>query len=115
MSRSAITRLRRQSTVAAPLFAALGDSTRLGLIAKLSDGAPRSIASLCEGEVLTRQAISKHLRVLEDVALVCSARHGRESLYTLDPRPIDSARAYIDLVSAQWDGRLERLKALVEG
>lgn len=114
MSFSPATRLRRQSAKTAPVFAALGDSTRLGLIAKLSNGAPQSIAALCDGEPLTWQAISKHLRVLEEVDLVSSVRHGRESLYSLNSGPIDLARAYIDLVSAQWDGRIERLKALVE-
>lgn len=114
MSLSPTTRLRRQSAKTAPVFAALGDSTRLALIAKLSDGTPQSIATLCDGEPLTRQAISKHLRVLEEVELVSSVRHGRESLYSLNGGPIDVARAYIDLVSAQWDGRIERLKAMVE-
>lgn len=96
------------------MFAALGDPTRLALVAKLSDGSRRSIAQLSDGEPLTRQAISKHLRVLEDARLVRSERSGRESLYALDPAPIADLQAYLALVSSQWDRALARLKAFVE-
>jgi DNA-binding transcriptional ArsR family regulator len=99
---------------AAGLFAALGDPTRLALVNRLSDGARRSIAQLSEDHAVTRQAITKHLRVLEGARLVRQERAGRERLYTLDPAPIDAARRYIDWVSSQWDARLARLKALVE-
>jgi DNA-binding transcriptional ArsR family regulator len=98
----------------APVFAALGDETRLSLVAKLCAGEPRSIVQLTEGSKLTRQAISKHLRVLEDVGLVYSVREGRENRYVFDPRPMENLRAYIDQVSAQWDQSLARLKAFVE-
>jgi DNA-binding transcriptional ArsR family regulator len=98
----------------APVFAALGDETRLSLVAALSAGRPRSITQLTQGSKLTRQAITKHLRVLERANLVHRAHAGRESLYKLDPAPLDDARKYLDMVSAQWDQRLSRLKALVE-
>lgn len=98
----------------APVFAALGDETRLALLMKLSSGRPCSIAKLTEGSALTRQAITKHLRVLENAGLVRSVRSGRESLFELDPEPIQSARDYLDSVSAQWDKALARLKAFVE-
>jgi DNA-binding transcriptional ArsR family regulator len=98
----------------APVFAALGDETRLRLVAKLSGGQPRSIAQLTEGTKLTRQAITKHLRVLEKAKIVHSARTGRESLFRFDPQPIEEVRKYLDLVSAEWDQALARLKAFVE-
>ncbi len=98
----------------APVFAALGDETRLSLVAKLSGGQPRSISQLTEGSRLTRQAITKHLRVLERAALVHSVRTGRESLFAFDPKPIEECKRYLDLVSEQWDLTLSRLKEFVE-
>jgi DNA-binding transcriptional ArsR family regulator len=98
----------------APIFAALGDETRLAIVAKLSEGQSRSIAELTEGTRLTRQAVTKHLRVLKSVRLVRSARAGRESLFELDPAPIRQVRDYADVVSEQWDQALARLKAFVE-
>jgi DNA-binding transcriptional ArsR family regulator len=98
----------------ASVFAALGDETRLGLLAKLTTGEAQSIARLTEGTRLTRQAVTKHLRVLESVGVVHSVKAGRESHFALDPRPIVSAQAYLEHVSRQWDQALGRLKALVE-
>jgi len=98
----------------APIFAALGDETRLGLVAKLSEGRPRSIAKLTEGTHLTRQAVTKHLRVLEGARIVSRVKAGRESLFELDPTPIRELREYVELVSQQWDHALSRLKAFVE-
>ena len=98
----------------ASVFAALGDETRLGLLAKLTNGEPLSIARLTEGTKLTRQAVTKHLRVLEDVGVVFSVKAGRESRFALDPKPIVSAQEYLEHVSRQWDTALARLKALVE-
>jgi DNA-binding transcriptional ArsR family regulator len=101
---------RAQATV----FAALGDKTRLLLVARLSSGQPRSISQLTEGSRLTRQAITKHLRVLATVGIVNGVRKGRESLYELNPAPIEEAKGYLDRVSEQWDQALARLKLLVE-
>ena len=98
----------------ASVFAALGDETRLGLLAKLTNGEPLSIARLTEGTKLTRQAVTKHLRVLENVGVVFSLKAGRESRFALDPRPIVGAQEYLEHVSRQWDTALARLKALVE-
>ncbi len=98
----------------ASIFAALGDETRLGLLAKLTDGEPLSISRLTEGTRLTRQAVTKHLRVLEGAGVVQSIKTGRESRFALDPRPIVSAQEYLEHVSQQWDNALARLKALVE-
>jgi DNA-binding transcriptional ArsR family regulator len=109
---------RRQSHAA--VFAALGDETRLALVARLNDGQPASISQLTESQPardgkLTRQAITKHLRVLERARIVHGIRVGRESLFELDPRPMEEVKEYLDLVSAQWDQALGRLKSLVEG
>jgi DNA-binding transcriptional ArsR family regulator len=111
-SRSSITAKRRAH---APVFAALGDETRLSLVAKLSGGQPRSISQLTRGSRLTRQAITKHLRVLENAAIVHSIRRGRESLFEFDPQPMEEINKYLDLVSEQWDQALSRLKSFVEG
>ena len=98
----------------APIFAALGDETRLSLVAKLSSGEPYSISQLTEGSKLTRQAITKHLRVLERARIVHGVRAGRESLFEFDPKPIEGLKEYLELVSEQWDQALVRLKLFVE-
>ncbi len=98
----------------ASVFAALGDTTRLSVLGRLAAGEPQSIAQLTTGTRLTRQAVTKHLRVLEGAGVVRAVRVGRESRFTLVPRPIDDARGYLDLVSRQWDDALARLKAFVE-
>ncbi len=108
--------LRRSSSLRsrATLFAALGDETRLQLIGKLSKGQRCSIADLTDGTNLTRQAVTKHLRVLESVRIVHPQRAGRESLFQLDPQPIHDLSVYLEMVSKQWDAALARLKTLVE-
>jgi len=98
----------------APIFAALGDPTRLSLLTRLSDGQSRSIASLSADTLLTRQAITKHLHVLESAGLVRSSRVGRESRFAFQPEAVVEARAYLDTVSRQWDDALSRLRAFVE-
>jgi DNA-binding transcriptional ArsR family regulator len=98
----------------ASLFAALGDETRLLLVAKLCKGQPHSISQLTEGSKLTRQAIAKHLRVLEGAGIVHGVRTGRESLFEFVPEPIEELKKYLDLVSEQWDEALARLKLFVE-
>jgi len=98
----------------APVFAALGDPTRLRLVSRLARGEPLTISQLTEGERVTRQAISKHLEVLSSAGLVSDRKQGRERFYALDAGPIDDARAYLEQVSTQWDRAIARLKALVE-
>lgn len=111
---------RRHSSIAAKrrtyasVFAALGDETRLALVTKLAGGQPYSISQLTEGSKLTRQAISKHLRVLETVGMVHSMKAGRENLFEFSAQPIDGIREYLDYVSGQWDQALSRLKSFVE-
>ncbi len=98
----------------AALFAALGDRTRLQLVSRLCEGGPMSITRLAEGAKITRQAITKHLRVMEGASLVHSARRGRESLWQLDRQRLEDARRQLDLISKRWDDALGRLRTLVE-
>jgi len=102
-----------QRQLITPIFAALGDETRLSLISKLCNG-PRSISQLTENTELTRQAITKHLKVLERAGLVQNQHKGRESMFELCPEPLDEVREYLDMVSQQWDNALFRLKSFVE-
>jgi DNA-binding transcriptional ArsR family regulator len=114
MSRRRDTSLPARLRPQAPVFAALGDETRLRLVGTLCRGQPRSISRLTEGSELSRQAMTKHLRVLEGAGLVHSARRGREILFMLAPGPIEAARDCLAMVSWQWDQALSRLKAFVE-
>ncbi|HEX3854689.1 MAG TPA: metalloregulator ArsR/SmtB family transcription factor [Polyangiaceae bacterium] len=96
------------------VFSALGDETRLALVMRLAQGRPASIAHLTHGSRLTRQAITKHLRVLKSAGLVRSVRAGRENLFALDPRPFKDMEEYLSFVSRAWDQALARLRAFVE-
>ncbi len=99
----------------AAVFAALGDPTRLAIVATLSDGEPRSIVALSADSGLTRQAVTKHLHVLERAGLVRGMRVGRESRFALDPAGLAGADAFLRAVSDRWDEALGRLRGLVEG
>jgi DNA-binding transcriptional ArsR family regulator len=105
---------RPRSATAAPIFAALGDQTRLRIVFRLCDDGPLSITRLAAGSTVTRQAITKHLRVMEEAGLVRSTRHGRESVWQLEQRRLREARHYLDLISKQWDDALGRLRKFVE-
>jgi DNA-binding transcriptional ArsR family regulator len=98
----------------ATVFAALGDETRLSVLGRLCNGVPQSISRLTAGTNLSRQAVTKHLHVLANAGVVRSARVGRESLFELEPQPIEEVRNYLDQVSKQWDDALMRLKSHVE-
>jgi len=98
---------------AAPLFAALGDATRLRLLGRLAGG-PLSITRLSEGTGVTRQAITRHLHALGRVGLVRHARRGRERVWDLNRKRLEHAKRYLDQISAQWDDAAERLRAFVE-
>jgi len=93
----------------APLFAALGDPMRLRLVARLCEGGPHSIVRLTEGTELTRQGVTKHLRVLADAGLIQGTWRGRERLWKIEPGRFDVARGYLELMSRRWDERLARL------
>jgi DNA-binding transcriptional ArsR family regulator len=101
-------------TEAVPVFAALGDATRLRLLGRLSADGPLSITRLSEGTGVTRQAITRHLHALGRVGLVREARRGRERVFSLDLKRLERAREYLDQVAAQWDAAAARLKAFVE-
>ena len=98
----------------AELFAALGDETRLRLVLRLGENGPASTVRLSVGTGMTRQAVTKHLGVLERARLVRRRRQGRETLWDIEPEGFDAARAFIDAMSRQWDARLEALRQFVE-
>jgi DNA-binding transcriptional ArsR family regulator len=105
---------RAQVASSASIFAALGDETRLRLIARLSDGGPASIASLADGFAISRQAISKHLRVISEAGLARSGRRGRETVWQLEEHGLAEARRHLEAISKDWDQKLNRLKHFVE-
>ena len=110
-------RKRHRSAAAvapAAIFAALGDSTRLALIARLSGDGPQSIASLAADFDISRQAISKHLRVMSDAGLARCGRKGREAVWQLEQGGLADAERYLHAIAKDWDDRLRRLKVMVE-
>ncbi|MEO6968675.1 MAG: metalloregulator ArsR/SmtB family transcription factor [Rhodanobacteraceae bacterium] len=113
---AAIRRTLRNRTLQknASIFAALGDPTRLRLVAALCTGSALSIAQLTSGTDITRQAVTKHLRVLADAGLVHGVKLGRERRWELEPSRIDDARRSLDAIAQQWDQALTKLKAFVE-
>ncbi|HUU36433.1 MAG TPA: metalloregulator ArsR/SmtB family transcription factor [Vicinamibacterales bacterium] len=111
MRRSSVPRVTEDG---APVFAALGDATRLRVVARLSAEGPLSITRLADGADVTRQAVTKHLQVLAGAGLVTGAREGRENVWTLDRRGLNEARRLLDAISREWDSTLGRLRAFVE-
>jgi DNA-binding transcriptional ArsR family regulator len=99
---------------AAPVFAALGDPTRLHVIARLCDDGPLSIARLTQGTQVSRQAITKHLHALAHAGIVRSKRAGRERIWELEPKRLAVARSSLEHISTRWDAAIDRLRALVE-
>lgn len=99
---------------ALPVFAALGDESRLRIVGRLSREGPLSISRLTDGSHLTRQAITKHLGVLAEAGLVRDQRRGRERIWRIRARKLDDTRRYLHEISAQWDDAIARLQALVE-
>jgi DNA-binding transcriptional ArsR family regulator len=109
-------RLKRRAALKsqALVFAALGDETRLALVGKLSSGPPQSITRLAAASTVTRQAITKHLRVLEGAGVVHSVRIGRENRFEFRLEPLKELQSYLERVSSQWEQALGRLKSFVE-
>jgi DNA-binding transcriptional ArsR family regulator len=99
----------------APVFFALGDSTRLRLIAVLCTGGAFSIAQLTAHTHITRQGVTKHLQVLADARLVKDLKLGRERLWQFDPAQLEEARRSLEIIGRQWEQALGKLKAAVEG
>jgi len=108
------TRLAARPKNSALVFAALGDETRLRLVLRFSNEGPLSISRLTSGTNVTRQAITKHLRVMSAAGLVRNLRRGRENVWRLEQRRLEHARHYLDTISRRWDQALERLRAFVE-
>jgi DNA-binding transcriptional ArsR family regulator len=106
--------MSRSQTAAAPVFAALADTTRLRLLGRLSADGPLSITHLSAGTGVTRQAITRHLNLLEEAGLVKDAKQGRERVFSLDLKRLAVARQYLDEIESQWDAAAARLKAFVE-
>jgi DNA-binding transcriptional ArsR family regulator len=98
----------------APIFAALGDATRLHVVARLARSGPMSITQLTEGSDVTRQAVTKHLTVLADAGLVIDFKHGRERVWELRKRRLEEAGKILDEISQRWDDALDRLKKMLE-
>src|SRR5690348_7621563 len=113
MSRVAVAAAAKRADTAA-LFAALGDETRLDLVARLCEEGPLSITRLSARAAVSRQAITKHLRALEAAGLARGVRAGRESVWQLRPRRLSDAQRHLDQISRQWDAALDRLRVLVE-
>jgi DNA-binding transcriptional ArsR family regulator len=99
---------------ALPVFAALGDEQRLSLVRRLCAGGPASLSRLAAGAGITRQGVTKHLRVLAAAGLVRSTRQGRQSIWALEPARIHSAHRALEEISCQWDAALARLQRFVE-
>ena len=99
---------------AAIIFAALGDETRLRIVARLCEEGPLSIMRLTNGTKVSRQAITKHLHALEEAGLARGSRAGRESVWELRTNRLAGVQLYLDQISRQWDAALDRLRALVE-
>lgn len=106
---------KARDRAAVDIFFALGDGTRVAVVRKLGSGGATTATALSDGAKVTRQAIVKHLQVLEGAGLVTSEKRGREVLYALEPERFDAARDFLDDVSLSWDRALERLRRLVEG
>ena len=113
MSRLAIHAAAKRAD-AAIIFAALGDKTRLRIVARLCEEGPLPITRLADGAAVTRQAITKHLHALEEAGLARGSRAGRESVWELRANRLESVQQYLDQISQDWDAALGRLRAFVE-
>jgi len=111
--------IRSRSTAAklsgaAPVFTALGDETRLRIVSRLSREGPLSISRLTDGSAMSRQAVTKHLRVLSEAGVARSRRHGRERIWEIESQRLAEVRQYLGEISEQWDDALARLQRMVE-
>jgi DNA-binding transcriptional ArsR family regulator len=100
---------------AAPVFAALGDPTRLGIVSRLSASGPLSTMHLTAATVMSRQAVTKHLQALEQAGIVHSRRAGRDRVWELETARFREVSSYLAAISAEWDAAIERLRRFVEG
>jgi DNA-binding transcriptional ArsR family regulator len=102
------------SDALASVFAALGDPTRLKLVAALCAGGAFSIAQLTATTDISRQAVTKHLHTLAQAGVVRDVKLGRERLWQLEPGSIEEARRTLDAIGRAWELALGRLKAFAE-
>ena len=109
-----MSQLEARNREPAPVFAALGSTTRLELLARLCDGKDHSITELTDGLDLTRQAVTKHLRVLQQAGIIDRQRIGRESRFAIQPERVTEAKKYLDQISDQWNQSIARLREAVE-
>lgn len=107
-------RAAARSVQAAPVFAALGDETRLRILDRLSQRGPMPIVELTEGTGMTRQAVTKHLTALRSVGLLRSTRVGRQRIWELEPEGLDGVQTHLETISRQWDAAIDRLRVFVE-
>jgi DNA-binding transcriptional ArsR family regulator len=105
---------KSRQTIPAPVFAALGDPIRLAMVSRLCVDGPLPTIRLKQAARVSRQAVTKHLRTLEDTGIVKSERVGRDRLWRIETRRLNEIRRYLDQISAQWDATLERLRKFVE-
>ena len=98
----------------AHIFSALGDGTRLALVSRLGAAGALAATTLAQSAEVSRQAIVKHLQVLQEAGIVAPERRGREVLYVVDTRRVEDARAFLDAISASWDRAIDRLRTMVE-
>lgn len=104
------------------LFSALADENRRWLLVNLAENSPKTATQLAKDfnaipvnqDGISRQGVLKHLNILEHAGLVTVQPRGREKRYFLKTEPLRAVSAWIELLNAQWDSRLLRLKALVE-
>ena len=113
-SDSSVAAIVRSSEALAGVFAALGDPTRLKLVAVLCAGGAFSIAQLTAGTAISRQGVTKHLQMLADAGVVSDVRRGRERLWRLEPAQIDQARRSLEVIGRQWEVALGKLRTFVE-
>lgn len=98
----------------AHVFAALGDPTRLKLVAVLCAGGAFSISHLTQTTDISRQGVTKHLNVLAEAGVVRDVKMGRERLWQLEPARIDEAKRTLESIGREWELALGRLKNFVE-
>ncbi len=99
---------------AVPVFAALGDETRLRMVSRLSEKGPMSTVELTEGTGISRQAVTKHLVALRDAGVLRSGRVGRQRIWELEPKGFDEVQRHLEAISRQWDAAIGRLRTFVE-
>lgn len=97
-------------TAADAVFDALADPTRRGVLRDLGRRGEATATELAAAVTVSRQAVTKHLQVLEAAGLVGAERHGRERRYRVTPAPLDDAVRWMTEVGAAWDDRLDRLR-----